>query len=228
MASTQELKDRVFAEIDARGDEIVGVAREILAHPEAGYREVRTSKLVAKRLRGLDISCREGLALTGVKGSLAGGSSGPAIAVLGELDSLLVNDHPHADSDTGAAHACGHHAQIGMMLGVATALKHSGVMPELGGQVTFMAVPAEEFIEIEWRDEMRQQARSSSLEASPSWCGWASSTMLTSPCWYTAPPTRRTRCWAWVAPTMAWWPSGYSFWVAGPMQGARLTWASTP
>ena len=83
MASTQEIKDRVFAEIDARADEIVGVAREILAHPEAGYREVRTSQLVAERLRDLDISCREGLALTGVKGSLSGGSDGPAIAVLG-------------------------------------------------------------------------------------------------------------------------------------------------
>ena len=72
MASTQELKDRVFAEIDARSDEIVGVAREILAHPEAGYREVRTGRLVAERLRSLDIECREGLALTGVKGSMAG------------------------------------------------------------------------------------------------------------------------------------------------------------
>ena len=167
MASTQEIKDRVFAEIDARADEIVGVAREILAHPEAGYREVRTSQLVAERLRGLDISCREGLALTGVKGSLSGGSEGPAIAVLGELDSLLVNDHPHADPGTGAAHACGHHAQIGMMLGVATALKHSGVMPDLGGRVTFMAVPAEEFIEIEWRDEMRQQGKIEFLGGKP-------------------------------------------------------------
>ena len=167
MASTQEIKDRVFAEIDARADEIVGVAREILAHPEAGYREVRTSQLVAERLRGLDISCREGLALTGVKGSLSGGSDGPAIAVLGELDSLLVNDHPHADPGTGAAHACGHHAQIGMMLGVATALKHSGVMPDLGGRVTFMAVPAEEFIEIEWRDEMRQQGKIEFLGGKP-------------------------------------------------------------
>ena len=56
--------------------------------------------------------------MTGVKGRLEGGAGpGPRVAVLGELDSLLVFEHPHANADTGAAHACGHHAQIGMMLG---------------------------------------------------------------------------------------------------------------
>ena len=52
---------------------------------------------------------------------------GPTVAVMGELDSLKVLGHPHADPDTSAAHACGHHCQIGMMLGVATGLLADGV-----------------------------------------------------------------------------------------------------
>ncbi|GIS81842.1 MAG: hypothetical protein CM1200mP15_04740 [Dehalococcoidia bacterium] len=44
------------------------------------------------------------------------------MAVIGELDSLIVNEHPHSDPVTGAAHAWGHHCQIGMLLGATTAL----------------------------------------------------------------------------------------------------------
>ena len=38
---------------------------------------------------------------------------------MGELDALPVPTHPFADAATGAAHACGHHAQLGMMLAAA-------------------------------------------------------------------------------------------------------------
>ena len=79
------------------------------------------------------------------------------VAVLGELDSLIVPGHPKADAKTGAAHACGHHAQVGMLLGVAAGLQASGVLPALSGRVALMAVPAEEYIEIEFRDELRRQ-----------------------------------------------------------------------
>lgn len=85
------------------------------------------------------------------------------MGILGELDSLIVRAHPNADPQTGAAHACGHHAQIGMLIGVAKALMGSGVLPFLEGRVVFMAVPAEEYIEIEFREGLRKEGKLSFL-----------------------------------------------------------------
>ena len=157
MPSRDELKRRVFAQIDAHADEIINVSKTILGHPEPGFREVKTSKVVAEQFKRLGIQHRTGLALTGVKGVLKGGSSGPSVAVIGELDSLIVPGHPHADPATNAAHACGHHAQIGMLLAVAHGLLAPDVLPHLAGRVVLFAVPAEEYIEIEFRDGLRQQ-----------------------------------------------------------------------
>ncbi len=167
MPSIQELKAKVLGEIESRADEIVGISRKILENPEPGFREVKTSALVAATLKELGVPIRENLALTGIRGELGGGGNGPSVAVVGELDSLIVREHPHADPQTGAAHACGHHAQIGMMLGATMGLLASGVLPSLSGRVVLIAVPAEEYIEIEYRDELRRQGKIEFLGGKP-------------------------------------------------------------
>ena len=167
MISIEELKSIVCQEIDRRSEEIIGVAQSILDNPEPGFREVKTSRLVAEKFSELGIPYRDGLALTGVKGIVQGDSDGPTVGVLGELDSLIVPGHPKADPHTGAAHACGHHAQIGMLIGVATAITKSGVLPSLTGRVAFMAVPAEEYIEIEFRESLRRDKKLSFLGGKP-------------------------------------------------------------
>ena len=127
MLNVQELKQKACAVIEQHKAEIIGLATDILAHPEAGFTETRTSRLVAQKFGELGIQHREGLAITGIKARIQGGAgSGPRVALLGELDSLLVTEHPYADSETGAAHACGHHCQIGMMLGATMGLTHAG------------------------------------------------------------------------------------------------------
>ena len=167
MTSKQELKNRVRQAIDDKADEIVRVSKTILDNPETGFREVKTAKLVANLFGQWGIQHRKGLALTGIKGVVEGGAAGPTVAVLGELDSLIVSEHPHADSDTAAAHACGHHAQIGMLMGVACGLLSSGIMEQLGGRVALFAVPAEEYIEIEYRDELRRDGKLEFLGGKP-------------------------------------------------------------
>ena len=134
MPSKEELKVQVFDAIDARADELVNLAQTILKNPEPGFREVKTSQLVCNTLSGMGIPFRSGLGLTGVRADLLGGSPGPTFALLGELDSLIVNEHPYADSTTGAAHACGHHCQIGMLLGAAIGLNQPTVLSELSGR----------------------------------------------------------------------------------------------
>ncbi len=167
MPSKTDLKRRAFQEIDARADEIVNLAKTILKNPEPGFREAKTSKLVAGKLAELGAPFRAGLALTGIRSEFIGGSAGPALAILGELDSLIVNQHPFADPETGAAHACGHHCQIGMMFGAMLGLIQSDVLDALSGRLVFIAVPAEEYIEIEYRDSLRREGKIEFLGGKP-------------------------------------------------------------
>ena len=167
MPSKEELKRQVFAEIDSRADEIISLSQTILGQPEPGYREVKTSRLVAGKFAELGIPFRAGLALTGVRAELVGGSAGPTMALLGELDSLIVNEHPFADPETGAAHACGHHCQIGMLFGATIGLMQPQVLSALGGRIVLMAVPAEEYIEIEYRDTLRREGKIEFLGGKP-------------------------------------------------------------
>ena len=170
-ATKDALKQAVCAAIDQRRDEIVRIGDTILHHPETGFREVHTARLVAEQMERLGLRPQTGLALTGVKGRLAcgpnggtdggaaGGKAGPTVALLGELDSLRVSEHPLADPGTGAAHACGHNAQIAGMLGAAMGLLAAGAPAQLAGSLVFFAVPAEEFIDVEERLALRAQKK---------------------------------------------------------------------
>ncbi len=115
---------------------------------------------MTQKLSQMGIPWRDGLAITGIKGRIPGGGGpGPRVAILGELDSLILRDHPHADAETGAAHACGHHCQIAMMLGAAIGLLTPEVLRQLSGEIVPFAVPAEEFIQVEHRLRLREEGR---------------------------------------------------------------------
>jgi len=159
MASIAELKANAQAAIDARSTWLINTAKTILDHPEAGFQEIKTARLVSETLNELGIAHETGIALTGIKGYIRGGVPGPTVAVLGELDSLRVPGHPHADPETGAAHACGHNCQIGMMLGAAVALKALEGQSELAGNIALMALPAEEFIDVAYRWQLHQEGK---------------------------------------------------------------------
>ena len=163
MTSKGELKGIVCQEIDNHRSEIIDIAKSIEANPETGFREAKTSLLVANKFKELGISYRDKLAITGVKGVVIGGDTGPTVAILGELDSLIIPDHPMADPVTGAAHACGHNAQIATMIATAIGLTNPRVLSLLTGRVAFIAVPAEEYIELEYRNNLRQEGKLSFL-----------------------------------------------------------------
>jgi len=143
-AAIEELKAALCLEIDRQREETLGIAQRILQNPELGFKEVATARLVADRFRALDIPCRTGARHHGGEGSPGHGQARPPVAVLGELDSVLVYDHPHANRETGAAHACGHNVQIATLLAVAGALRASKALPGLSGRVVLFAVPAED------------------------------------------------------------------------------------
>lgn len=159
MPTIDELKAQTQEAIDSRSEWLIDIAKTILKNPEPGFMEVNTARYVSEKFSELDIAHDTGIALTGMKGYIRGGQPGPTVAVIGELDSLRVPGHPHADPDTGAAHACGHNCQIGMMLGAAVGLKMLEGHEALAGNVALMALPAEEFIDVQDRWEMHQEGK---------------------------------------------------------------------
>ena len=151
MTDLQFLKASAWRSIDSRKDWLIDIAKHILINPEPGFFEKKTASFVSDKLNELDIPHDSGIALTGLKGYLDTKRTGPTVAVIGELDSLRVAGHLYVDKETEAAHACGHHCQLAMMLGVAVGLRASGVLEGLSGRVALMALPAEEFIDVEHR-----------------------------------------------------------------------------
>ncbi len=161
MPTLDDVKRAVCEAIDRQSEKIVTVGETIRKSPELGFKEFKTSRLVEETMREIGLQPKGGLAITGVRGEARGKTDGPTFALLGELDGLVVAGHPVADPQTGAAHACGHNAQVAGMLGAAMGLIGAKAFEHLAGRVVFFAVPAEEYGDVAWRVE---QARAGKLE----------------------------------------------------------------
>lgn len=159
MMNRETLKAIVLAQVDKDRDAILAVGQEIYRHPETGYREVNTTRVLAKALGDLGLPVDTEIAVTGCRGYANQHKTGPKVAVMGELDSVICHQHPDCDPNTGAMHACGHNIQTSVMYGVAAALVHSGALEYLDGKIDFMAVPAEEYIELDYRQSLKDQGK---------------------------------------------------------------------
>ena len=161
MPTRDDVKRAVCEAIDRNGERIIALGESIRRAPELGFKEFKTARLVEETLASLGLQPKTGLALTGVRAEVKGAKDGPTFALLGELDGLVVAGHPIADPQSGAAHACGHNAQIAGLMGAAMGLLGAGAAQHLAGRVVFFAVPAEEYGDVAWRVE---QARAGKLE----------------------------------------------------------------
>ncbi len=154
----QLLKQKVCRAIDANKDKICEIGLSIYKNPQLGYKETFASDVVQKTFGELGLKYESGLGITGVKAKLKDGAEGPNVCIMGELDAVVCPDHPDAAPDTGAAHCCGHFGQITSML--ASAIGLSAVKDEIsGGNVTFLAVPAEECVELEYREGLIKEGK---------------------------------------------------------------------
>lgn len=136
--------------------EIYDISKDIYMHPELGYKEFRTSKLVKEyiidHLEDVDF---EGFARTGFKFALPNAEEKDLnMAFIVELDAVYAPSHFHACKETGAAHNCGHHTQIGIGLSLFRALIKDNNYENLDYSISFVFVPAEEYVDLEFRDEL--------------------------------------------------------------------------
>ena len=155
----EKLKQKVCATIDSNVAKIAAYAEDVAKEPELGFKEIKTAAKMAAVFDELGIEYRAGLAITGVKGRVHGGKKGPTIAVIGELDAIGCADSLLANPLTGAAHACGHNIQQAAMIGAAYGLVKSGVLADLAGDVVFFGVPAEEYVELDYRKHLRAEGK---------------------------------------------------------------------
>ena len=154
------IKNAVNRTIDEYSESLIKTSKDIWNNPESGFKEFQTAKKIASWFQELELEYSENIAITGLIATVKGkAGDGPNIAVFGELDSMVVPGHVNEDPITHAAHACGHNIQLGNMLGVAVGICKSGVLEHLSGTITFMAVPAEEYIELEFRNELREEGK---------------------------------------------------------------------
>ena len=126
---------------------LIEIRRDIHAHPELGFEEVRTAGIVAAELAKLGIPHQTGIGKTGVVGLIEGGRPGPVLAIRADMDALPMQektDLPFASTVPGKMHACGHDIHTTTLLGVAHVLKE--LAPQLAGTVKLVFQPAEEGI----------------------------------------------------------------------------------
>lgn len=155
----EDLKQKVCQAIAARKEQILALGESIYNEPELGFKETKTAAKVENLFEALGVPYESGLALTGVKGRLTGKQSTRTVAILGELDAVICAAHQAADPLTGAAHCCGHNTQIAMLMAVGLGLIDAGAMQHLAGDVVLFAVPAEEYVEISYRNKLRADGK---------------------------------------------------------------------
>ena len=124
---------------------LVAMRRDLHAHPELGFEEVRTSGLVRDALGKAGIEVHAGLGKTGVVGTLRVGDGRRRIALRADMDALAMpetaEDRPYKSTVEGKMHACGHDGHTVMLLGAALELAKSR---DFSGTVHFIFQPAEE------------------------------------------------------------------------------------
>jgi len=128
-------------------DQIVAWRRDFHKHPELGFKEIRTSGIIAQILGQLGLEVHTGMAETGVVAELVGKTSGPTVLLRFDMDALPIQERnkvDYASVNAGVMHACGHDGHMAIGLAVASILDR--FREGIRGRVKFVFQPAEEIL----------------------------------------------------------------------------------
>ena len=123
---------------------IAAIRRDIHAHPELCFEEVRTADVVANKLTEWGIPIHRGMGKTGVVGIVKAGTSSRAIGLRADMDALPMQEHntfAHTSQHANKMHACGHDGHTAMLLAAA---QHFAKNRNFDGTVYLIFQPAEE------------------------------------------------------------------------------------
>jgi len=135
----------IKTEVQSIKESIITNRRDFHMYPELGFKEIRTSKIIAEKLSSFGLGVETQVGKTGVVATLKGASNGKTIALRADMDALPIQetgDLPYKSVNEGIMHACGHDGHISMLLGAAEIL--SSMKNKINGTVKFIFQPAEE------------------------------------------------------------------------------------
>ncbi len=144
-------------------EQLVAWRRDFHMHPELGFEEQRTARIVADTLADLGLEVQTGVGKTGVVALIGEGS--PVIGIRADMDALPIheeNDVPYASQTPGLMHACGHDGHTAMLLGVAQLLSQMPDRP--AGQVRLLFQPSEERSDTENKSGGRRMVEEGALD----------------------------------------------------------------
>lgn len=132
----------------------------LFTNPELGFNEFKTKQRIITELKNInpEIKIIESN-MTGFKTVLQNGTKN--IAIVAELDAVYSPTHFQSDIKTGAAHNCGHFAQvvIGIML-----YEYLFLNPQNQDVTyTFLFTPAEEYLDLEYRKQLLKENKITAL-----------------------------------------------------------------
>lgn len=127
---------------------------DLFACPELGFKEVKSNGILTSFLFENGIDCEADICMTGIKATIGSGE-GIHIALVADMDALEVR----LGLNTVPYHSCGHSVQTAVMAYALKLLKDSGIIEKTGGRVSFIATPAEEFIDFDYRKGLAGQGR---------------------------------------------------------------------
>jgi len=129
--------------------ELLEYATHIYNNAETGFKEFNTAKYINEQFINMGYKTETGTDIPYVKATYDSGKNGPSIAIIGEMDSIILNDVP--------VHACGHNIECANLLGSALLVKQLINKFNICGKIHFIATPAEEYIEIQYRLDLMKK-----------------------------------------------------------------------
>ena len=132
---------------------LMKMENELFNSPELGFKEQKTREIILKYLKEHQLDITEDYGLSGFRVTI--GSGKPHIALIAEMDALIVHKHPNAGPD-GAAHACGHHLQTAILSHVLTLFHEHETF---NGTLSLYCIAAEEFVDLDFRLQLQAEGK---------------------------------------------------------------------
>ena len=148
-------KEFILKAVEKNKQLMLDAERWLWAHPQTGFTEWQAHGYLLSRFTELGYKAVTMEDIPGFYADIDTGKKGPTVYIMGELDALDIANHKEAVD--GMSHACGHHAQVSALLGIAAALKEDGMLDGMCGKIRLVAVPAEEMIQLDYREELRKK-----------------------------------------------------------------------
>jgi amidohydrolase len=146
-------QDSPLARLQDEAARLYDLAERLRTSPELGFFEFETAKILLAELAGTGARIQNGISRTGIWAEL-GDPEAPAIVLLADMDAL-----PTQGSAGGVAHSCGHHTQMAVMAAAFKALAEAGTAEKAGLRLVFAASPAEEYVDLARRLELKESGK---------------------------------------------------------------------